>query len=92
MGSLLKMLGTKLKMSSAYHPKTYAQIEITDHTLEDMLKHYVLGYKQVTWKKHLFLMEFAYNVNWYSSIKTNLFYALYGQECFNSPFYFNTHL
>ncbi len=38
MGSLLKMLGTKLKMSSAYHPKTYAQIEITDRTLEDMFK------------------------------------------------------
>jgi hypothetical protein len=72
------MLGTKLKMSSAYHPETYAQIEIINRTHEDMLKNYVLRHKQVTWKQHLFLVEFAYNVNWHSSIKTNPFYALYG--------------
>jgi hypothetical protein len=39
------MLGTKLKLSSAYQPKTYAHIERTNHTLEDILKNYV-GHKQ----------------------------------------------
>jgi hypothetical protein len=26
-------------------------------------------------------MEFDYNVSWHSSIKSNPFYAIYGQEC-----------
>jgi len=26
-------------------------------------------------------VEFAYNISWHPSIKTNPFYALYGQEC-----------
>jgi hypothetical protein len=32
-------------------------------------------------------MEFAYCVSWHSSIKTNPFYAPYGQECL-TPFLF----
>ncbi len=34
-------------------------------------------------------MEFDYNVSWHSSIKTNSFYALYGQECW-IPFSIST--
>jgi hypothetical protein len=31
-------------------------------------------------------MEFAYCVSWHSSIKTNPFYAPYGQECLTHLF------
>jgi hypothetical protein len=33
--------------------------------------------------------EFAYNVSWHSSIKTNPFYGLYGQKCI-IPLYIST--
>jgi hypothetical protein len=42
-----------------------------------MLKSYV-GHKQTLWEQYLFIVEFAYNVSWHSSIKTNSLYALYG--------------
>jgi hypothetical protein len=74
------MLGIKLKMSNAYQPKIDAQTERTNRILEDMLRNYV-RHKQMTWEQYLFLVEFAYNVSWHSSIKTNPFYALHGQEC-----------
>ncbi len=48
-GTLLKMLGIKVKMSSAYQPKTNAQTKRTNRVLEDMLKNYV-GHKQMTWE------------------------------------------
>jgi len=65
-------------MSNAYHLEIDAQTKRTNHTLEDMLKKFVGHSIQVTWEQYLFLMEFDYNVSWYSSIKTDPFYALYG--------------
>jgi len=35
-GSLNKALGTKLRLSSAYHPQTYGQTKWTIHSLEDL--------------------------------------------------------
>jgi transposase InsO family protein len=43
------MLSIELKMSNVNHPKTNAQIERTNHTLEDMLRNFV-GRIQVTWE------------------------------------------
>ncbi|GKE86057.1 putative reverse transcriptase domain-containing protein [Tanacetum coccineum] len=37
-------LGTKLDMYTAYHPQTDGQSERTIHTLEDMLRAYVLDF------------------------------------------------
>jgi hypothetical protein len=42
---LFKMCGTKIKLSTAYHPETDGQTERTNRTLEDMLRMYV-GKKQ----------------------------------------------
>ncbi|GJV36636.1 putative reverse transcriptase domain-containing protein [Tanacetum coccineum] len=58
--SLNKALGTRLDMSTAYHPQTNGQSERTIQTLEDMLRAYVLDFGK-GWDKHLPLVEFLYN-------------------------------
>jgi len=40
--SLQAALGTKLRLSSAYHPQTDGQTERTIQSLEDLLRAYVL--------------------------------------------------
>jgi hypothetical protein len=47
------MCGTKIKLSTAYHPETDGQTEQSNRTLEDMLRMYV-GKKQHSWVKWLF--------------------------------------
>ncbi len=47
--TVLKMVGTKFKMSNAYHPKTTAQMERTNYTLEHLLTMYV-GHCQGIWE------------------------------------------
>jgi hypothetical protein len=78
--SLFKLCGTKINMSSAYHPETNGQTERTNRSLEDMLRMYV-GKRQQSWDKWLYLIQFAYNQREHSSIGMSPFYALYGQEC-----------
>ncbi|GJU64728.1 putative reverse transcriptase domain-containing protein [Tanacetum coccineum] len=50
--SLNKALGTRLDMSTAYHPETDGQSERTIQTLEDMLRACVLDFGK-GWDKHL---------------------------------------
>ena len=58
--TLFKELGTKLAMSTAYHPQTDGQTERTNRTLEDMLRAFV-GARQNSWDQHLAAAEFACN-------------------------------
>ena len=58
--SLWRMWGTKLSMSTAYHPQTDGQTERANRTLEDMIRNYV-GPNQADWDEHLPALEFAYN-------------------------------
>jgi hypothetical protein len=58
--NLQKLLGTKLAMSTSYHPQTDGQTERTNRTLEQMLRAFV-NYRQDNWKELLPLVEFAYN-------------------------------
>ncbi|GJT01429.1 putative reverse transcriptase domain-containing protein [Tanacetum coccineum] len=55
-----EVLGTRLDMSTAYHPQTNGQSERTIHTLEDMLRACVLDFRG-SWDVHLPLVEFSYN-------------------------------
>nr|GFA48325.1 putative reverse transcriptase domain-containing protein [Tanacetum cinerariifolium] len=73
-------LGTRLDMSTAYHPKTDGQSERTIQTLEDMLRACVIDFGK-GWVNHLPLVEFSYNNSYHSSIKASPFEALYGQKC-----------
>ncbi|GKE61620.1 putative reverse transcriptase domain-containing protein [Tanacetum coccineum] len=81
--SLQKALGTRLDMSTAYHPETDRQSERTIQTLEDMLHACVIDFGNC-WVKHLPLVEFSYNNIYHASIKVAPFEALYGRKC-HSP-------
>nr|GEY97376.1 hypothetical protein [Tanacetum cinerariifolium] len=78
--SLHKALGTRLYMSTAYHPQTDGQSESTIQTLKDMLHACILDFGK-GWDRHLPLVEFLYNNNYYTSIKATPFKALYGRKC-----------
>nr|GEZ30810.1 reverse transcriptase domain-containing protein [Tanacetum cinerariifolium] len=78
--SLNKALGTRLDISTAYHPETDGQSERTIQTLEDMLRACVLDFGK-GWDKHLPLVEFLYNNSYHTSIKAAPFEALYGRKC-----------
>ncbi|GKC29044.1 putative reverse transcriptase domain-containing protein [Tanacetum coccineum] len=65
--SLHKALGTRLDMSTAYHPQTDGQSERTIQMLKDMLRACVL-YFEKGWDRHLSLVEFSYN-NSYHTVK-----------------------
>lgn len=58
--SLFTILGTRLAMSTAFHPETDGQTERANRTLEEMLRAYV-SYRQNNWDQYLALAEFAYN-------------------------------
>nr|GFB59609.1 putative reverse transcriptase domain, ribonuclease H-like domain, aspartic peptidase domain protein [Tanacetum cinerariifolium] len=78
--SLNKVLGTRLDMSTAYHPETDGKSERTIQTLKDMLRACVLDFGK-GWDKHFPLVEFSYNNNYHTSIKPAPFEALYGRKC-----------
>nr|GEY07239.1 putative reverse transcriptase domain, ribonuclease H-like domain, aspartic peptidase domain protein [Tanacetum cinerariifolium] len=75
-----KALGTRLDMSTAYHPQTDRQSERTIQTLEDMLRACVIDFRN-GWERHLPLVEFSYNNSYHASIKAVPFEALYGHKC-----------
>ncbi|GJZ76026.1 putative reverse transcriptase domain-containing protein [Tanacetum coccineum] len=75
-----KALGTRLDLSTAYHPQTDGQSERTIQTLEDMLRAYVIDFGG-SWDVHLPLAEFSYNNSYHSSIRCAPFEALYGRKC-----------
>ncbi|GJZ06089.1 putative reverse transcriptase domain-containing protein [Tanacetum coccineum] len=78
--SLNKSLGTRLDMSTSYHPQTDGQSERTIQTLDDMLRACVLDFEK-GWDKYLSLVEFSYDNSYHTSIKAALFEALYGRKC-----------
>ena len=85
--SLHKSLGTRLDLSTAYHPQTDGQTERTIQTLEDMLRSCIIDFGG-SWDTHLPLIEFSYNNSFHSSIGMAPFEALYGRKC-RSPICWN---
>nr|GEZ32454.1 putative reverse transcriptase domain-containing protein [Tanacetum cinerariifolium] len=75
-----KALGTRLDLSTAYHPQTDGQSEHIIQTLEDMLRACIIDFGG-SWDVHLPLAEFSYNNSYYLSIRCALFEALYGRKC-----------
>nr|GEV89570.1 reverse transcriptase domain-containing protein [Tanacetum cinerariifolium] len=77
--TLQKALGTRLDMSTAYHPQTYRKSERTIQILEDMLRACVIDFRG-SWDTHLPLAEFSYNNSYHSSIRCAPFEILYGRK------------
>jgi hypothetical protein len=73
---LFALLGTKIKLSTAFHPQTDGQTERVNQILEQYLR-CTINYHQNNWVSLLPLAEFAYN---------NARHASTGQ----SPFFANT--
>ncbi|KAK9049844.1 hypothetical protein SSX86_031187 [Deinandra increscens subsp. villosa] len=73
-------MGSRLHLSTAYHPQTDGQSERTIQTLEDMLRACVIDFGG-NWDRHLPLVEFAYNNSYHSSIGMPPFEMLYGRKC-----------
>ncbi|GJV43525.1 reverse transcriptase domain-containing protein [Tanacetum coccineum] len=78
--SMKEALGTRLDMSTTYHPQTDGQSERTIQTLEYMLRAYVLEFGG-SWDIHLPLAEFSYNNSYHASVRCAPFEALYGRKC-----------
>ncbi|GJZ24136.1 putative reverse transcriptase domain-containing protein [Tanacetum coccineum] len=77
--ALQKALGTRLNMSTAYHPETGGQSKRTIQTLEDMLQACIMDFGG-SWDTHLSLVEFSYNNSYHKSIKYAPFEALNGRK------------
>ncbi|GJX71481.1 putative reverse transcriptase domain-containing protein [Tanacetum coccineum] len=78
--SMQEALGTRLDMSTAYHPQTNGQSERTIQTLEDMLRACVMDFEG-SWDLHLPLVEFSYNNSYHSSVRCAPFEAFYRIKC-----------
>jgi hypothetical protein len=77
--SLMKRLGVRLNLSTAYHPETDGQTERTIGTFEDMIRPYVC-YLQNDWDQYLDQLEFAYNNSEHTSHGQTPFMVAYGQH------------
>ncbi|KAA0059580.1 pol protein [Cucumis melo var. makuwa] len=76
-------MGTWLDFSTAFHSQTDGQTERLNQVLEDMLRACALEFPG-SWDSHLYLMEFAYNNIFHTTIGMAPFEALYG-KCCRSP-------
>src|SRR3954470_22402332 len=77
--SLFQTLGTKLAMSTAFHPQTDGQTERANRTLEDMLRAFT-SYRQDDWDLHLTAAEFACNNAPNASTGMSPFKVNYGRD------------
>ena len=78
--SLQQAMGTKLNLSTTFHPHKDDQSERTIQTLEDLLRSYVLEFGG-NWEDLLPLVEFAYNNSHQTTIGMAPYEALYGRKC-----------
>jgi len=76
---LNRMLGIRMKLSTAFHPQTDRQTECMNQELEQYLWFFV-DHRQKDWLEWLALAEFAINNKVHSMTKVSLFIANYGRE------------
>jgi hypothetical protein len=77
--ALWQQTGTKLAMSTAYHPQSDGQTERANRTLEDMLRAYA-NYQQDNWDEQLVAAEIACNNSEQASTGYSPFFLSAGQH------------
>ncbi|XP_059312728.1 uncharacterized protein LOC132063953 [Lycium ferocissimum] len=73
-------LGTRVKLSTAFHPQTDGQAERTIQTLEDVLRACAIDFGG-SWDEHLPLVEFTCNNSYQASIQMAPYETFYGRRC-----------
>jgi transposase InsO family protein len=77
---LHESLGTKLILSSSYHPQIDGQTEQVNQIVENMLRASIMHFDK-SWDECLSLVEFSYNNSYQASLKMAPFEAVYGRRC-----------
>ncbi|XP_061374270.1 uncharacterized protein LOC133316534 [Gastrolobium bilobum] len=83
---LFQLSGTKLHATSAYHPQSDGQTEVTNRYIEQYLRAFC-SEKNHAWSSYLCWAELHYNTSFHSSINTSPFQALYGRAPVMLPMY-----
>ena len=76
---LNRMLGIKIKLSTAFHPQTDGQTERMNQGLEQYLRFFI-EHRQKDWPEWLAAVEFAVNNKVHTATKVSPFMANYGKE------------
>ena len=86
--ALFKYIGTKLKLSTTFHPQTDGQTERLNRTISEMLRTYASS-KPYDWDLNLPLVEFAYNNSKQASTGTSPFQLVYGKDPLVPSIFYN---
>ena len=78
MEEFTKVLGTKRKLSTAYHSQTDGQTERINQEIGTFLRHYV-NYQQDDWTDWLATAEFSYNNKKHAATRKTLFELNFGR-------------
>ena len=84
--TLMSAIGTKLKMSTIYHPETDGQTKKINQSMETYFRHYV-NVKQNNWVSFLPITQLAHNNKKSDTTGLTPFFANYGKhpELFHAP-------
>lgn len=74
---LFQSVGTKLHMSTTYHPQTDGQTERVNQCLETYLRYFTHSCPS-KWSTWLYLVEYWYNTTYHSTLEQTPFEVLYG--------------
>lgn len=83
---LFRLSGTKLRMSTTYHPQTDGQMEVLNRVLKQYLRSFVHD-RPSQWFKYLALAEWSYNTSVHSGTGILPFKATYGKSLPSIPHY-----